>query len=138
MKLLSSIFILVICAACQTRSIPTPAVTVQEVPFTQPSPTPACQAVSGVSITIVTSIEGRKLQVKGLIPSERPTVFYSAQNNLGAERIEAFDLAEGADSKGNFTYGLTDLTVLKGDTSTTWDVRVVHSRGVACAQVTVP
>jgi hypothetical protein len=138
MKLLSGIIILVICAACQTQSIPTPAVTVQEVPFVQPSPTPVCQAVSGVSIAIVTSIEGRKLQVKGLIPGERPTVFYSAQNSLGAERIEAFDFAEGADSKGNFTYGLTDLTVLKGDTSTTWDVRVVHSRGVACAQVKVP
>jgi hypothetical protein len=33
---------------------------------------------------------------------------------------------------------LTGLQPLDGQSKATWDIRVVHRRGVACAEVTLP
>jgi hypothetical protein len=135
LKQLSSIFILALCVACQAQSSPTPVlVTPQVAPFVEPTPTPDCQPVPGVSI----KVEDQVLEMSGLQPGENPTVFYSAENRNGAQRVESYNFAEGANSEGVFAYELGMLPVLDGDTTTVWDLRVVHSRGVACAQITVP
>ncbi len=135
MKQLLSIFILVFCVACQVQSSPAPVgVTPEVAPFVEPTPTPDCQPVLGVSI----KVKDRVLEISGLQPGENPTVFYSAENRKGAQRVESYNFAEGANKEGVFTYKLDMLRVLDGDTRTVWDLRVVHSRGVACAQITVP
>jgi len=135
MKQLSSIFILALCVACQAQLSPTPMVVTLEVaPFVESTSTPDCQPVPGVSV----EVEDQVLEMSGLQPGEKPTVFYSAENRKGAQRVELYDFAEGANSEGVFSYELGMLSVLDGDTTTVWDLRVVHSRGVACAQITVP
>jgi hypothetical protein len=135
MKQVPRIFILALCVACQAQSSLTPVVvTPEEAPFVEPTSTPDCQPVPGVSV----KVEDQVLEMSGLQPGEKPTVFYSTENRIGAQRIELYNFAEGANSEGIFTYELGMLRVLEGDTTTVWDLRVVHSKGVACAQITVP
>ena len=99
MKQLSSIFILALCVACQAQLSPTPMVVTLEVaPFVESTSTPDCQPVPGVSV----EVEDQVLEMSGLQPGEKPTVFYSAENRKGAQRVELYDFAEGANSEAFF------------------------------------
>ncbi len=146
MKQWAVLLIVTVCAACQTQVTSTVAPTqtiIVEVATSVaprvPTPTPDCLPVSDVSIDVQRTDGGIiKLKAIGLEPGEKPFIFYSAQNSREGKRIEAYNFAQGADSQGVFTYTLEELQTLKGDTSTTWDVRIVHIRGVACVEITVP
>jgi hypothetical protein len=110
---------------------------VPEVYLVEPSPTPECQELPGVSIEIHMDNFKPQLTVRGLQPVEKPHILYSAAN---AESGAYGDLwsAQGANEQGVFNYRLQPLEVLEGDTTTTWQLRVVHARGVACASIQIP
>src|SRR5687768_6856759 len=109
MKQLSCIFILALCVACQAQSSTVPVVVTPEVaPFVEPTSTPDCQPVLGVSV----KVEDQVLEMSGLQPGEKPIVFYSAENRNGAQRVESSNFAEGANSEGIFSYELGMLRVL--------------------------
>jgi hypothetical protein len=144
------LFATVICAACRTPAVltattapmPTPAVVVVTaiVEPIVPTATPKCLAATGVVMAVQPGNNNRyMLQASGLKPGEIPFVFFSAQDGRGnLSRIEAWGFAQGADAQGKFFLELDKLRVLDGEPSTTWDVRLVHARGVACATVVVP
>jgi hypothetical protein len=121
-------------------TLPTPAVTVQVLPPTAPTATPDCQPIPGVTIEVqrlgaTTAI----LHASGLQPGEVPFVFYSTSiNGVGAKRGEAWGFVKGANEHGEFSLELTGLQPLEGQTKATWDIRLVHARGVACTEITMP
>ncbi len=121
-------------------AFPSPAVTVQVLPPTTPTATPDCQPVPGVTIEVQRLGETTAvLHVSGLQSGEVPFVFYSTSiNGVGAKRSEAWGFAKGADEHGEFSLELTGLQPLEGQTKATWDIRLVHARGVACTEITMP
>jgi hypothetical protein len=145
MKRALVLILVALCAACRTQtSLPvvpaSPAVTVQVLAPVTSSATPDCQPVPGVTVQVLpvnnTSVG---LQVSGLQPGEIPSIFYStAISGVGARRGEAWAFARGADERGDFSMELTGLQPLDGQSKATWDIGVVHRRGVACAEVTLP
>ncbi len=79
------------------------------------------------------------LHASGLQPGEIPSVFYSTSvAGVGSRRGEAWGFAQGADEHGEFSVQLTSLLPLDGQSEATWDIRLVHARGVACTEVTLP
>ena len=79
------------------------------------------------------------LHASGLQPGEIPFVFYSTSiSGVGSKRGEAWGFAKGADERGEFSVQLTSLRTLNGQSEATWDIRLVHARGVACTEVTLP
>ena len=54
------------------------------------------------------------------------------------KRGETWGFANGADEHGEFSLQLTSLQPLEGQTKATWDIRLVHAHGVACAEITMP
>lgn len=128
------------CVGCQAQgNFPTPVVTVQVVTEAPPTGTPDCLPVPGVSIELhpstATSVQ---LVATGLEPGEKPDVVYSAQSKGYGARSEHWGFPQGADEKSMFTLLLTGLVPLRDQSHSTWDVRFVHARGVACAEITLP
>ncbi len=146
------LFVTLVCAACQApltltaapAFTPTPAVAVVTAVVAMvgaaPTATPDCLAATGVEMAVVLGNDNRyELQASGLKPGEIPVVFYSAHDGRGnLTRMEDWGFVQGADPDGKFSLELSHLRVLDGEPSTTWDVRLVHARGVACAAVVVP
>ncbi len=110
------------------------------LPPVTPSATPDCQPASGVALEVQRiSNTAALLKVSGLQPGEVPSVFYSTEiNGIGSRRGDAWGFAKGADEHGNFSLQLTSLVPLDGQSSATWDIRLVHKRGVACTSITLP
>ena len=143
MKRALVLILVAFCTACQTQTSspvapPSPEVTI--LPPVTPSATPDCQAAVGVTVQVLAvTNHSVGLQVSGLQPGEIPFIFYStAIRGVGARRGEAWAFARGADEHGDFSTELTGLQPLDGQSKATWDIRVVHRRGVACAEVTLP
>ena len=137
-----------ICAACQAPAAltaapaTTPAVVIETaiIALVAPTSTPDCLAVTGVVMAVHPGNNNHyELQASGLQPGEIPFVFYSAHDGRGnLTRMEDWGFVQGAGADGKFSLELVQLRVLDGEPSTTWDVRLVHARGVACATVVVP
>ncbi len=105
-----------------------------------PSPTPDCLPAAGVKLN-VTPLSGSKamLHASGLQPGEVPSIFYSTVGDgASSARHEAWGFAKGADQHGEFSFELDGLEPPQGQTQATWDIRLVHRRGVACAELTLP
>jgi hypothetical protein len=119
---------------------PLPEVTVQIGPPVTPGSTPACRPTAGVTIEMVRLSDTiAVVHATGLQPGERPSLFYSTvKNAAGSGRGGERDLADGADQHGELAFELSDLEPPAGQESATWDIRLVHRRGVACAQITLP
>lgn len=130
---------LVACSV-QDSAQPVPAVTTQVLPSTLATATPDCQPVAGVSWKFERLADGTAvLRATGLQPGENPIVLYSTTTNGGSiESGEASDFAHAADAHGEFSFELSAVRLPPGQTQATWDVRLVHRRGVACARITLP
>jgi hypothetical protein len=140
LKLWLGLMIAIGCAGCQAQgNFPKPVVTVEVVTAAPPTGTPDCLPVPGVTIELhpITTTSVR-LIATGLQLGEKPDVFYSAQSIEETKRFEDWGYAQGADGKGMFSLELTGLAPLRGQSRSTWDVRLVHARGVACAKITLP
>lgn len=126
-------------AACMALATATP---IREVPragpFIEPTATPVCQPFTGVTLeTHRIHASAVELQVSGLEPGDVPDVLYSTfSSNGGTTGISRS--VEGADENGEFSFNLTGLFPVEGQSSATWDIRVVHSRGVECTAITLP
>jgi hypothetical protein len=119
---------------------PTTVVTVQVMPPVSPTATPDCQPAAGVAIEVLrVSDSTALLHASGLQPGEIPFIFYSTSiSGVRSMRRESGGFAKGADEQGEFSFELTGLQPLEGQASATWDIRLVHRRGVACAAITLP
>lgn len=119
---------------------PTPVVEVQIMPPVSPTATPDCQLAAGVAIEVRRlSDTTAVLYASGLQPGEIPFIFYSTSiSGVGSMRVEAGGFAKGADEQGEFSFELTGLRPLEGQARATWDIRLVHRRGVACTEITLP
>ncbi len=108
-------------------------------PPVEPTSTPDCLHADGVTLNVRRiSDSSVELQVSGLEPGEMPFITYSTSDSGSSVRGEAGNFAQGANAKGEFIYKLGGLNPLTGQTSATWDIRLIHSRGVECATITLP
>lgn len=130
-------------AALAAACVPPAPVVIEEPmtePFVEPTATPHCQHAEGVTMEVRRIRETTvALHVTGLQPGEKPTVIYSTSiPNESASMGEMYDFAEGADQNGAFSVDIPGLVPLEGQSRATWDVRLIHARGVECVTVTLP
>lgn len=106
--------------------------------FPAPTATPTCQPFSGVTFEVLRLYQSDvTLHATGLQPGEIPSVSYSASSN-NASSIGDAAFSTGADQNGVFSQPLRGLAPLPGQTHSTWDIRLIHSRGIECATITLP
>jgi hypothetical protein len=128
----------------QTTATPTPIIEIPlEVPYVEPTGTPGCQPVLEVTLEVRrTDTRSVWLQASGLQPGERPRIIYGASAKGEEVYGEMGEFRVGADERGEFTYALNGLELgtmaLDGPYTATWDIRLIHARGVACASITLP
>lgn len=122
-------------AACQPA--PTPIV-ILDTPTAEVDPIPACRHFEGATLDMRRVGDDQvRLHVTGLQPGENPSVIYTTTaTDVVTSKVEMYDVAEGADETGAFSIILSGLRPLS-DESATWDVRLIHERGVECATITI-
>lgn len=133
-------------SACLGESVE-PTVLVTEVPveepYVEPTGTPDCQPSPEVALEVQkTGPRSVSLHASGLQPGETPRVIFGAST----ERFGAFGdtgvAVHGADEQGEFSLDLGALVLGYGSpdvpSSSTWDIRLIHARGVACTKITLP
>jgi hypothetical protein len=136
--------ILLLPVACQAVE---PTVSVLEVPqvepYVEPTGTPDCQPSQEVKLEVQkTGPRSVSLHASGLQPGETPRVIFGAST----ERFGAFGDTgipeDGADEQGGFSLELGALVLGYGSpdapSSAVWDIRLIHARGVACAEISLP
>jgi hypothetical protein len=120
--------------------MPTVAVTVQIVTAPEPTPTPAtCTSLpAGMTLSVKpVSATSVQVEIKGLEPGEKLIFIAHAETSGYRSRIEGLPVA-GADSDGHFVYQMGGLGPLPGSTRNQWQIQIIHARGVACTDVTLP
>ena len=129
------------CTACQPQA-PTemPVVVVSTGTFIVPTATPDCQHAEGVTLEVQRLSESKvSLHITGLQPGEIPYIIYSTSlTAAGAKMIASGVFVNGADARGEFRTDQAGLSPLPDQTSAIWDIRLIHSRGVECASITLP
>lgn len=76
-------------------------------------------------------------EIEGLQPGEKPIVIFRTEApGRGLRTVVGPFKPVG--SKGRLTFRQTGLDPLRGATTNRWEVKVVHARGVACTEVTLP
>jgi hypothetical protein len=122
-------------AACQSTATP---IVIIDTPTEEAAAIPACEHFEGATLQMRRVGDDQvRLQVGGLQPGEHPSVIYTTTaTEVAASKVEMFDVAEGADASGDFSIVLSGLRPL-GEESVTWDVRLIHERGVECATITI-
>lgn len=132
--------------ACLLPAAATPVLVTEvpvEEPFVEPTGTPGCQPSPAVTLE-VRRIDPNSVWVhaSGLQPGEIPRVIYSASAKGEGMYGDAGEFREGADEQGEFSIDLSGLELgsmsLEGPYTATWDIRLIHVRGVACATITLP
>lgn len=129
---------------------PQPPVTVPRVngPVTvfvvtqSPSETPAvCTELPEGAALIVTPLSATKVQVelRGMQPGEQLVFqFTSRPSPQGNWRRITDEADTGVKENGSYTLTLGSLEPARGSTVNAWTVKVIHSRGVACQEITLP
>ena len=122
-------------AACQSTATP---IVIIDTPPVEANPIPACRHVEGLTLDMRRMGDDQvRLNVSGLQPGEHPSLIYTtASTEVVSSKVEMYDVVEGADAEGRFSIILSGLRPL-GDNSATWDVRLIHARGVECATITI-
>lgn len=126
------------------ESTPTPPVQVdtQILPPMTPTATPQCAALPEGMTLIVTPVSSSpapmvQIEVTGLQPGEQLNlVFYTDVAGQNSTRIEEFP-AQPAGPDGHFVMR-DQLAPPPGSATTHWQIQIVHSRGVACTEITLP
>lgn len=78
---------------------------------------------------------GVRVEIEGLQPGERPRLIFHAKSG-GLHHYEV-QPAQPAGSDGRLVVRENRVRPLGGQ-ETTWEIKVVHARGVACTDVTLP
>lgn len=88
-----------------------------------------------VTITILDKNDIR-LDLAGFTPGETVWFRFQLSHATGGRTYEFYPIATvGEDGRFSSTESFEDIIPNRPDP---WDVRVVHSRGVACTQATMP
>jgi hypothetical protein len=119
------------------RSVSVPVQVTRNVPARPPpTPTATCTALPpGMGVTVTLRSGALVVEVTGLQPAERPVFIYDRGVNGG--RFEVLP-GQGVGPDGRAvdqTLQVPDSTAVSGQT---WEVQVVHVRGAACVQFTLP
>jgi len=98
-----------------------------------------CTALpGGMAVTISpVSFTSARVELSGLIPGEKLTIYFFQSYMQRTRQITVYP-TEVADQDGDFTIQEDSLRPLPGVAINSWTVKVIHSRGVACAEVALP
>ncbi len=106
----------------------------------RPTPTLAICTSLPTGMTLLAkpvSTDTVTLEITGLKPGENLVLVFHAENAEYSHRIEERPV-QPVGPDGSFAYTTQGLQPLRGSTVNHWEIQVVHSRGVACADVTLP
>jgi hypothetical protein len=78
-----------------------------------------------------------ELIATGLQPGETPHVFYTSAVNGSDGKGGEYD-GNIVNNNGDFYFELDRLDPPDEQVTATWDIRLVHTRGVECAMITLP
>jgi hypothetical protein len=113
---------------------------VTEVNLATPTPTPECTPLpEGMTLSVIPmSSTTAQLNLSGLQPGETLAFVFYTEIDGNSSRIEIPSLPTPVNEKGQLEFLADGLHPLAGATTNHWNIQVVHSRGVACAEVTLP
>lgn len=144
------IFVLLV-ASCQPQATatistpsvePTPEIIVTRVVGTvQPTPTPAvCTPLpEGMELAVEpVSSERAKVQVQGLRSGEDVTLLFVARPTATQGSSIEIGVTNMVESDGSLTYETGGLSALMDAVENIWTVKVIHARGVACQEFSLP
>ena len=84
------------------------------------------------------SSSSAQVEMKGLEPGETLTIIFKAEvPGRHFSQIEEHP-AQQANANGYYSYEVSGLRALPGSTVNQWQIQIVHARGVACTEVTLP
>jgi len=147
-----SFFMLVaLVASCQRQTSTNPTPTFQPTPVMmvtrvvlesgEPSPTPALCTTLPEGMTLIVepvSSESAKVQLNGLKPGESLTLLFVAQSTLTDRHEVEISLTNVVEPDGSLTYFINGLSALSDATENIWTVQVIHARGIACQEFSLP
>ena len=119
---------------------PTVAAQVTVVTGLRPTPTLVICTSLPTDMTLVAkpvSTNTVTLEIIGLNPGENLILVFHAESAEYSRRIEERPV-QSVGPDGSFVYTTDGFRPLRGSTRNHWEIQVVHSRGVACADVTLP
>ncbi len=88
-------------------------------------------------VATVLSATSLRLEVEGLRPGEKPVLVFVTGDFDHTRQVEEIPtVAVGPD--GRFAAEVEGLRALPGSTENRWQIKVLHARGVACAEVMLP
>lgn len=124
-----------------TPSGEAPAVESATTPFSIPD----CQPAPDVTFRVLKTGEYlAELIASGLQPGESPYVYYATVDDLkksGGAGFPGDIVNEDGEFYSDLNWRLLDVDMLEppeGQASAIWEFRLVHSRGVECARITLP
>jgi hypothetical protein len=141
-KLVKILFLTIVSLlfGCQpVGTVPTSTTPLIESQILEPvteTPVPACVFLSDVELSVnIVSENSVDITITGLIPNEAVQTIFSSQIN-GQERERTF--SGMADENGVFkdSVGLRNQQV--DSEFKNWQIRVVHSRGSTCKEISLP
>lgn len=104
----------------------------------EPSPTPAvCTPLpEGMTLTVTPLTDTQiSLELSGLQPGETLHIIYRWEDFENTSQIESYGMPPvGEDGR----YSETIEPQLTGEGPYTWHIKVIHGRGVACTEITLP
>ncbi|HXF85221.1 MAG TPA: hypothetical protein VNK49_07505 [Anaerolineales bacterium] len=115
---------------------PTPVVELQILEPVTETPVPACVILLGVDLSVeLLSEDSIRIRITGLLPNETVhAIFGSKTKGRTVETV----VSGSADEKGVFEYS-ERLRALESDREfRDWQIRVVHSRGSTCTEISLP
>ena len=126
------------CRLLETSPTSTPLVEVQisTSSLLTETPIPACVVLSGIELSVeLLSENSSHIRITGLVPNETVQAIFSSKIEAQEREIT---VSGSADEKGVFEYSVG----LRGQNVDTefkdWQIRVVHSRGSACTEFSLP
>ncbi|MEW6287752.1 MAG: hypothetical protein AB1509_16165 [Chloroflexota bacterium] len=125
------------CLPLETPPVPTtPLVEVQVLEPMTETPVPACVILPDVDLSVeLLSEDSVHIRITGLLPNETVHAIFGSKTK---DRAVETMVSGSADEKGVFEYserlrGHETLSAFKD-----WQIRVVHSRGSTCAEISLP
>lgn len=131
---------LIILSGCRAGDFPTPRVEIETAvdSYLSETPVPECVSLPGISLEVTLLSENSpQVRIKGLKPNEPVYIIFSSQTDDGAKSTECCP-GETASEKGIYEYSIGLRGAEVDREFTDWQVRVIHSRGAACAEFTLP
>ena len=134
-----TIVFLVSCQSAQNGTAPvypTSDVQISTVQYLTETPIPACVVLSGIELFVeLLSENSVHIRIMGLVSNETVQAIFNSK--IKAQEREII-VSGPADGKGVFEYsvGLRDQDI--DAEFKDWQIRVVHSRGSTCTEVSLP